>query len=294
MRRSVAAITIAVAVALSGGAGLTAVSSVASEQSVRPPSGGLDQHRKFLDHQGLVLRTELVYLIFWGKAWTQPDTKTPTAEQVTNATRTMLASSYMAGLTEYRGIGRGQVRGSTVVSTSEPPSGFSDDEVRQFVRDQLSAGTIPGQDAENQTLYAVVMPPGVKPDYAAWEGEHNTDGDDGHGIHYAWFANHGSLDRLTAIMSHEIVEAATDPEGSGFLGVPGTCSQEGWCEIADICGLTDVVDGVTVGSFWSDVAGECVVPTASEPSRSYLAAHSGQMRSPQRGGFPTVLRSGSY
>jgi hypothetical protein len=282
MRRSAAGIAIAIAVALSGGAGLTGAANVAGQQRAetgRLPSGGLDQQRKFIDRQGLVLRTELVYLIYWGGAWTRPDAQTPTAEQVTSATHTMLASSYMAGLAEYQGIGRGELRGSKVLSSSEPPNDFSDDDVRQLVRDQISADTIPGPDASNQTLYGVVMPPGVKPEYAAWEGAHNSDGGDGHGIHYAWFANSDSLNGLTRIMSHEIVEAATDPEGEGFLGSRGTCSQEGWCEIADICTATGVVDGVTVQSYWSDKAGECVVPTGSVPAESHLAARGTEVKS---------------
>jgi hypothetical protein len=261
MRRYTTAVATAIALALSAGVALTAASSAVDPgaASAGQPSGGRDQHGKFVDKGGLVLRTERLYLIYWGKAWTEPDTSTPTAEQVTSAALVMLASDYMTGLAEYRGIGRGELRGSTVVSSSDPPSRFSDDDVRQFVRDHISAGTIPGPDADNQTVYGVVMPPGVEANYADWDGAHNSDGGHGHGIHYAWFANSGNLDQLTAVMSHEIVEAATDPEGSGFLGVSGTCSQDGWCEIADICSFTGVVDAITVASYWSDAAGECVV-----------------------------------
>ena len=261
MRRFTTARAAAIALALSAGVALTAVSSAVGPDaaSVGQPLGGRDQHGKFVDKGGLVLLTERLYLVYWGKAWTQPDTLALTAEQVTTAARIILSSTYMTGLAEYRGIGRGELLGSRVLSASEPPSGFSDGDVRQFVRDQISAGTIPGPDADNQTVYGVVMPPGVKPNYADWEGAHNSDGGDGHGIHYAWFANSDRLDLLTATISHEIVEAATDPEGSGFLGVSGTCSQEGWCEIADICSFTGVVDAVTVASYWSDAAGECVV-----------------------------------
>ena len=67
-------------------------------------------------------------------------------------------------------------------------------------------------------------------------------------------------------MSHEIVEAATDPEGTGFLGVHGTCDGKGWCEIADICTSTGVVDDVAVRSYWSNQAGECIVPGVGQPA----------------------------
>jgi hypothetical protein len=269
MRRLAAAAASATATALLIGASLTSSSSAAGVDAGIERSGGADQYRKFVDHHGLVLRAELVYLIYWGKAWTQKDPFVPTAEQVTGAVRTMLASTYMTALAQYRAIGRGRLRGSTLLASSEPPTGFGDDDVDRFVRDQISIGTIPGPDTEDQTLYAVVMPPGVKPEYEAWDGEHNTHGGHGHGIHYAWFASPGALDGLTAIMSHEIVETATDPEGSGFLGVRGTCSQEGWCEVADICGTTGVIDGVTVSSYWSDEARECVVPTTPRLSPGF-------------------------
>jgi hypothetical protein len=278
MRVSIAAIAAAIAVVLSGGATLTAASSAPSQQGaeiVQQQSGGRDQHRKFVDRHGLVLRRVQVYLIYWGNAWTLLST-TPTADQITSAVRTMLASTYMTGLAQYRGVGTGDLRGSTVVASSEPPSDFTDEKVRQFVRDLISAGRIPGPDAGDQTLYGVVLSPN-NPEYAAWEAEHNTSSRDGHGIHYAWFTNPGSLDMLTGYISHEIVEAATDPEGTAFLGIDGTCSQDGWCEIADVCSDTAVVDGVTVMSYWSDEDGKCVIPTASLSPGNGLAAHGGRV-----------------
>ena len=268
MRRSFAAVATAMAVAVSAGAALTGRSSGAAQHGLDvggQTSGGRDQHRKFVDRHGLVLSRELLYLIYWGSAWTYLST-TPKADQVTSAVRTMLASGYLTGLTQYRGVGRGEVRASTVLASSEPPDGFTDDDVARFVRDQIAAGTIAGPDAGNQTVYGVVMPPGIKPDHA--EGEHNTFRGHGQTIHYAWFANAGSLHALTGIMSHEIVEAATDPEGDGFIGVDGTCSQEGWCEIADVCSSAGVVDGVAVRSYWSDEAGKCIIPAASVPRKS--------------------------
>jgi hypothetical protein len=68
------------------------------------------------------------------------------------------------------------VRGSRVLASSDPPSRFADERVGQFVRDQVTAGTIPGPDADNQTLYGVVMPTGVSLDRGFWEGQHNYHG----------------------------------------------------------------------------------------------------------------------
>ncbi len=212
---------------------------------------------------GLVLKTAQVYLLYWGTAWLPQAAPTPTADQVTTAVRTMMASVYLTGLAQYRGIGRGVVRGSAVLTSSDPPAGFTDEQVGRFVDDQLAAGTIPGPDADNQTLYGVVMPAGVKPGSADWDGEHNYYERSGQRIHYAWFANSGDLSGITQIVSHEVVEAATDPEGGGFRGIKGVCSGSGWCEIADVCGSTSVLDGITVQSYWSNQAGACIVPVAS-------------------------------
>src|SRR5690348_12668160 len=101
MRRSFAAVATAIAVAVSAGAALTGRSSGAAQHGLDvggQTSGGRDQHRKFVDRHGLVLSRELLYLIYWGSAWTYLST-TPKADQVTNAVRTMLASGYLTGLT---------------------------------------------------------------------------------------------------------------------------------------------------------------------------------------------------
>ncbi len=269
MRRFIAAVATATAVTLSGHA-FTAAANVADNRGAGSgslqQSGGGDGRAKFVDRHGRVLRNELLYLIYWGSAWTKPSSSTPTAKLVTDAASRLIAGTYMTGLAQYRGIGRGAVRGSRVLASSEPPAVFTDEQVREFVREQLAAGAVPSPDADNQTLYVVVMPPNVKPDNAAWEGEHNYYGRRGHRIHYAWLANTGRLTQLTGIMSHEIVEAATDPEGTGFLGVHGTCDGQGWCEIADICTSRGVVDNVVVRSYWSNQAGECVVPGVGQPA----------------------------
>lgn len=224
--------------------------------------GGAD---RFVDNNGPVIQVVQLYLLYWGSAWnTNP---TPSAAQITSSCATMLASSYMPGLAQYRGIGRGFVRGSTTIATSNPPNGFTDAQVSNFIDGQLTAGTIPGPDVDNQTLYCVVMPNGVNASNTNFIGEHTYYSRSGQRIRFAWITNSGTLANVTAIISHEVVESATDPEGSAFLGVAGTCNQGGWCEIGDVCGSISSLDGVTVQSYWSNQDGACVVP--AWPARSY-------------------------
>jgi hypothetical protein len=252
----------ALVLVLASGAALTASAGdqpVGSAWSVPGPAG---RHARFVDNHGPVLPTPQPYLIYWGTAWMPQTAATPTAAEVTGAVSTLMASGYLTGLTQYRGTGHGALRGSTLITSSDPPHGFTDDQVAAFIDAQLSAGTVPGPDPGNQTVYGVVMPPWVTPEFTGWAGEHNSYTRSGQKIHYAWFTNVGDLGSITAIISHELVESATDPDGSGFLGVNRTCDGPGWCEIADICESTWAsIDGIIVHAYWSNQANACIAPS---------------------------------
>jgi hypothetical protein len=235
------------------------------------PAAAFPGSVKFLDHDGPVLRAMQLNLIYWGSAWTAERAPSPTADQITTATRTMLASSYLTGLAQYRGIGQGFLRGSAVISTSQPPVRFTDGQVTGFLDSQLAARTVPEPDADNQTVYIVIMPTGVISADSGFAGEHSYYTHHGRRIHYVWTADSGSLDSATRILSHEVVESATDPEGTGFRGAADACDQDGWCEIADVCSVTSTVDGITVWPYWSNQTGGCVAP--GMPPQGSLGGH---------------------
>ena len=110
------------------------------------------------------------------------------------------------------------------------------------------------------------MPTWVTPGFTGWAGEHHSYTRSGQKIHYAWFTNAGDLGSITAIISHELVESATDPDGSGFLGINRTCHGPGWCEIADICESTWAsIDGITVHKYWSNQDNACIAPSSHAP-----------------------------
>src|SRR5262249_48863937 len=94
------------------------------------------------------------------------------AAAATDAVRPLMASGYLTGLTQYRGSGHGALRGSTLITSSDPPDRFTDDQVAAFIDAQLSAGTVPGPGPGNQTVYGVVMPPWVTPEHAGWAAGH--------------------------------------------------------------------------------------------------------------------------
>jgi hypothetical protein len=234
LRRLALAACLALSVAIGTGAAPTA--------ATRPELRG--GAAKFVDYGGRVLSAAQIYLIYWGSAWISRSAS-PTSDEITTAMQTVVASSYLAGLTQYRNVGPAVIHRSLVVTSSEPPSGFTDDDIAAFLDAQFDAGALPP--ANDQALYFVTIPP----DAAASDrfGAHSYYERAGRPIRYAWTAYALTVNFATRIMTHELVEAITDPDGDAFRGVPGTCSESGWCEIADICFDAGVLDGVMVNSY---------------------------------------------
>jgi hypothetical protein len=78
-----------------------------------------------------------------------------------------MASGYLTGLTQYRGSGHGALRGSALITSSDPPGGFTDHQVAAFIDAQLSAGTVPGPAPATRPCTASSCPPGSSPDSPA-------------------------------------------------------------------------------------------------------------------------------
>jgi hypothetical protein len=224
----------------------------------------------FTDHGGAVLPAVGVQLVLWGAAW--PGASNPSPDDVSAAVGAILSGSYMGALDQYRGIGSGTVAGPTVVvADSDPPDQFTNAAVMNLIRVLLEQHRVPEPDT-GQLLYCVVMPPGIAASDPNVIGEHslfyytdidilNFDIDIAQKAYFAWVLNDGTLDGITTILSHELVEAVTDPEGNAILGDAATCYGGGWCEIGDVCqGDTGQSNGVTVQKYWSQRDGACVIP----------------------------------
>jgi hypothetical protein len=216
----------------------------------------------FVDHGGPILHTAQLHLLYWGSHWPASGIYFPTPAQITAALQTLLIGPYLNGLAQYRGIQPAVLRRSAIVTTSDPHSGFDHHDISNFLNAQLDGGVVPGPDPDNQTLYIVVLPVGITASGDRYEldGEHYSYKRHGQRIHVVWAAASGRLDSATRIMSHELVESITDPEGSAIRGVSRTCDQGGWCEIADVCFDTSLVNGVAVSPYWSERAHACVAP----------------------------------
>jgi hypothetical protein len=80
--------------------------------------------------------------------------------------------------------------------------------------------------------------------------------------------NDGILDTVTRRLSHEVVEACTDPEDDGWT-IDGRSPPDD--EIADVCQNTfGPVNGVMVQGYCSQRDRACVIPTASWSSWSQI------------------------
>jgi hypothetical protein len=245
---------------LAAGVGIAAVALLHTSAAPRAAAVPAPGTARFVDHGGPILHAARIHLLYWGSAWTTTSASSPTPDQITAAFRWIVTGPYLTGLAQYRGIRPAVLRGFTVVTTSDPHDGFGNEDVSDFLNVQLDAGVVPGPDPDRQSLYIVVVPVGVSAGGDEFAGTHRYYPRHGQRIHFAWTANSRSLAAATWILSHELVESLTDPEGSAILGVSGTCKQDGWCEIADICPDTAVVNGVTVDPYWSERARACIAP----------------------------------
>jgi hypothetical protein len=243
-------------------AGLAVIAIVLVQTAAAPRAAAEPRPAYFVDRGGPVLHSAQVYLLYWGTAWTNSGISSPTPDQITAEFRWVVTGPYLSGLAEYRNIQPATLRVATVVPTSNPHRGFDDHAVRDFLDTQLDAGVVPEPDSTNQTLYFVLVPPGVSVggDSSEFNAEHSYFTRHHRRVHYAWTANSDSLGATTGAMSHELVESVTDPEGNAITGLAGSCAGGGWCEIADVCHDTRGTNGATVTTYWSQRARACIAP----------------------------------
>jgi hypothetical protein len=83
-------------------------------------------------------------------------------------------------------------------------------------------------------------------------------------IPFAWVMNDGTLDYVTTVLSHELIEACTDPniKTIKIQRGPGSACPDPTrtCEIGDVCSSLALVGGVQVQSYWSKVDNRCIIP----------------------------------
>jgi hypothetical protein len=240
-------------------------------ESSPPPPG-----TTFVTGPGQTLTHMHVTLIFWGNWWSN----NPLAGQVTTALTNLLSGPYTTYLAQY-GVGRANVRGTTFATDSEPGGSFSYQAVGKFIRKLLDDDRLPEPDDHWPNVYAVIMPlnsafqgdssletvplpPGVVSQVngsnssIVWN-DYDLGDVDNDPAHFLWTGNDGTLDYITTVLSHELVEIASDPNGGDGIRLAGCTGQS--CQIADVCqSWCDFVRGVRAQAYWSQLDGECVLP----------------------------------
>jgi hypothetical protein len=213
------------------------------------------------DFGGFKLSKEAVYFTFWGSYWNSASAS-PSANQIVNATKNFLASSYMANLGQYGGGVGNAYFGGFAIDGNNPKNNFSYGDLNDEVNHMVDSGALPRPSNVNGTpVYVVITPPGTLSGYDAGDAGYHIPGYDFNlttGLEFhemAWIGDTPSLDTITPTISHEVVEADTDPGGTGLRAFPPSAwTMGGDDEIADqeATQFTARVNGTLVQSYWSD------------------------------------------
>lgn len=238
-----------------------------------PPPG-----TAFAAGPGKTLTNIHVQLIFWGAWWNS----NPLASQVNAALANLLSGPYMTYLAQY-GVHRGNIKGMTFAGDSEPGT-FSFNSVGNFVTGLLDGDRLPEPDDDWPIVYAVIMPvnsafqgtsppdtlplgPGVVSQVNGQNGsviwnDYDIGDVDNDPAYYLWAGNNGTLDYITTVLSHELAEIATAPNGGDGITQVGWSS--GSCQIADVLTVCqnwcDYVRGVKAQAYWSQLDGNGALP----------------------------------
>ncbi|HEX7760125.1 MAG TPA: hypothetical protein VF459_11520 [Caulobacteraceae bacterium] len=219
-----------------------------------------------------------VALLFWGEWWNQSQLGLDRQAFFIDAAQKLIASRYFEGLGQY-GVEPPTYWGARVVTDPGPPADPGDNGEIFDMLDGLVDDTFP--DPDDQLLLPVIfLPPGAtQVDDAGHPGRHGSHHWgilDDHRFIFAlikWYDDTplDSLDMAMRTVSHEIVEAMTDPwSNAPAWRTTGTPPAGGGDEIADEAEIPDgpnpkrvqsaFVNGVTVCAYWSNEEKHTVIP----------------------------------
>ncbi len=220
---------------------------------------------------GPVLSSVQLRLVFWGREWagTAPPV---TMSQVLDDVKSICAGPYFDAAKQL-GANGAYVDRVVQITNSDPPNPVTASDAGNLVLGLIDNDTVPEPDDDLTTaLYIVLLPqrvggatlstpPGLNGahSYATYSDYDFPVDWDNDSVFYAWIRNTGSRAQISTTVSHEIVEAMTDPMGNGWQVTPTNSSN--WNEVGDVCRSTFVLNSVTVQSYWSGKDNSCVVPT---------------------------------
>jgi virginiamycin B lyase len=220
--------------------------------------------KTIVDLGGPVLTNARVLLIYWGAAWKDANgNPIQMATNIQDGIDSILNNSpYMSRLAQYRGIGNATHPATFYINTT-PPNPFTVRNVEQMLAVNLLNGMLPPP-TDPQYLYYVVTPPNVN-NGQGYGGFHYYGKYFGAKVHYGFgtipsylTTDPARLDFATVIFTHELVEAASDPEVNGFSVFPGGGANELCDKNAQL--YTYRLNGYLTQSYWSQFDHAFVVP----------------------------------
>jgi hypothetical protein len=156
------------------------------------------------------------YVIYWGTQWPAP-AGSPSQSTINTGISTLFSSDYLKSLTQYNGsiTGNATMAGSWMDSTDVLTTNFSDAQLQTVVSRAISTNGWPTTTvaaAANSAIYMVITLPGfVSADSADAGGFHKSFVSGSNEIVYGWTGNDGVLGDMLTTLSHETVEAITNP-----------------------------------------------------------------------------------
>lgn len=255
---------------------------------------------------GPIIESAEIYTVYWGS-----DVPQSTIARIDAMYGAVAGpqSPYFEALAEYdtsepqQTVGFGSFRGSLVDSDAPNVTYVTDVEIQAELARLIDAGELPPQNGHN--IFMVYLPPSIVVDATSpggdpllscqvWCGYHGYFDRNGSEVRYAVMPTCGpnicrpgdEIDSLVFVSTHELTEAVTDPEGSGWF------DPNGFGEVADICQPfpSENVRGSNVTKIWSNEDQGC---RAHDPKTSFSITVSPFVKRISAGGTATFTISAS-
>ncbi len=230
---------------------------------VSPSDNGQTFHVSY--QGGAIIPHVSVMLIFWGKDWPNNQPNCASAGVIVHAVARMLDGPHMSGLTQYS-VGLGMELQPYHLQF-DPDRPFTRDAWHNIIWDMIDTNILPEpDDPGGRNLYMFILPPNFPYEVPGVAGAHGPVPDaELIDLDYAWagFITHdGNLDTIMVNLSHEIIEACTDPESQVDDGWTIDGLSHPNSEICDVCtNMKKTVNGVKLQGYWSNFDGACIVQT---------------------------------
>jgi hypothetical protein len=248
---------------------LTPSAALPSTGLLADAPGATGVHHDILPYlQGPLLHNVRIVTVFWGDAWQTDPVLEQQSQQLDAYFADITNSGYMDMLSEYH-VGRGSFWMQVNTPLSQPVNAdgtpgrvvTSDQDVQDMLTSNISDPNSPMPVPDANTLYMVFPAPNVQdPGYVDnnCTGYHSNV--NGQPIYYGVVfypgnaSNPDDLYGLTYVSSHEMTEAVTDPDGTGWNNV-------GVAEVGDQAGDTlGQYHRYIVQAEWSNVQQTAVLP----------------------------------